>query len=65
MGTRQDSTTAQAVNKKPKCSICREYIKPACDWYQGRCPHTPAMIDTKVVKTQFQKLLKLFRGKAK
>jgi hypothetical protein len=28
-----------------KCSICRQEIKPDCDWNQGRCPHRKSMIE--------------------
>ena len=31
------------MNKK--CSICRQPVQPDCDYNQGRCPHTPAMIE--------------------
>jgi hypothetical protein len=27
-----------------KCNTCGEEIKVDCDWQQGRCPHTPAML---------------------
>jgi len=30
---------------KQKCSICRQAIKPDCDYRQGRCPHRPALIE--------------------
>jgi hypothetical protein len=27
-----------------KCDTCGEQIKVDCDWRQGRCPHTPAIL---------------------
>jgi hypothetical protein len=32
---------------KQKCSICRQPVRPDCDWNQGRCPHLPASIEIK------------------
>ena len=28
-----------------KCKICNKEYSPDCDYNQGRCPHTPPMID--------------------
>jgi hypothetical protein len=64
MGTGQSCTdTQKRVSKKPpRCSICRHEYTPTCDFMQGRCPHHPAMISTKVVKTRIQNLINFFKG---
>jgi hypothetical protein len=28
-----------------KCNICGERIRTNCDYKQGRCPHTPPLIN--------------------
>ena len=28
-----------------KCKVCKKDYSPDCDYNQGRCPHTPPMID--------------------
>jgi hypothetical protein len=66
MGTGQNSTNTQTrVTKPPKCSVCRKEYTPTCDFLQGRCPHHPAMISTKVVQTRFNNIIKFFKGKTK
>lgn len=69
MGTRTNSKnteTVAKVTKPPRCSICREIIKPTCDWRQGRCPHIPSLaeqITSNPYKTRFYNLIKIFLGK--
>jgi hypothetical protein len=46
-----------------KCEYCNRSIKPNCDWHQGRCPHTPSLMDEIIrnsYKTRFYNLIKLF-----
>jgi hypothetical protein len=69
MGTRQTDTVTQTVAKiakPPKCSICREVIKPDCTWQQGRCPHIPSLLDEIMndnYKSRFYNLIKFFKRK--
>ena len=72
MGTGQNSRDTQTVkvttSKPPKCSICRQVITNTCDWHQGRCTHTPSMIDQILdnpYKSRFYNLIKFFKGKSK
>jgi hypothetical protein len=45
--------------KVQHCDTCGGYVKPDCDWQQGRCPHQPPLIKL----DRFIKYLKrLFRG---
>ena len=46
------------VKKEPKCSICRKVPKPDCDYKQGRCPHTPSLIDQILSNPEMMKFLK-------
>lgn len=51
--------------KEPKCSICRKVPKPDCDYQQGRCPHTPSLLNqilSNPYKTRFFNLLNFFKG---
>jgi hypothetical protein len=70
MGTGQTNQNTQAVkvatSKPPKCSICRQVITDTCTWRQGRCPHTPSMVQQIMAspyKTRFYNLIKFFKGK--
>lgn len=66
MGTRQTNTATQKVSSKPpRCSLCKQIYTPACEFMQGRCPHHPAMISVKEVKTRFNNLIKFFKGNKK
>lgn len=49
--------------KPPRCSLCKQEYTPMCDFMQGRCPHHPSMISTKVVQTRIQNLINFFKGK--
>ena len=69
MGTGQNSRDTEKVTritKSPKCSVCRQVISDTCTWRQGRCPHTPSMIDnimSSPYKIRFYNLIKFFKGK--
>lgn len=44
-----------------KCNHCGEEVRPNCDWRQGRCPHSPAMIDNILLdnyKARYYNLIK-------
>lgn len=46
-----------------KCNHCGDEIKTPCDWRQGRCPHSPAMIDCIIndqYKARFYNLIRSF-----
>ena len=36
-----------------KCNHCGDEIKESCTWRQGRCPHSPAMIDS-IITDQYK-----------
>lgn len=64
----RDTQKIARITKPPKCSICRQVITNTCDWHQGRCPHTPSMIDQILdnpYKSRFYNLIKFFKGKSK
>lgn len=61
-GTSSTDTQKQVSSKPPRCKLCRQVYTPACEFMQGRCPHHPAMISTKEVKTRFNNLIKFFKG---
>ena len=64
MGTRQTDQHTQNVDQKPKrCSLCKKPYSPACEYMQGRCPHHPSMISTKIVQTRIQNIINFFKGK--
>lgn len=55
--------TTDKDTKKIDCNTCGHEYTPACDYMQGRCPHHPAMVDLKSVKTRFTNLINFFKGK--
>lgn len=59
MGTRKINRDT----KKIDCETCGHEYTPMCDYMQGRCPHHPAMISTRLIKTRFQNLINLFKRK--
>lgn len=72
MGTGQTNRNTQAVkvatSKPPRCSICRKVITDvsSCDWNQGRCPHTPSMVQQIMAspyKARIQNLINFIKGK--
>ncbi len=62
-GTSHTDTQKQLSNKPPRCSICRQAIKPDCDWMQGRCPHRQESAPVTVVRSRIQNLIKFFTGR--
>jgi len=69
-GTSHTDTQKRVSSKPPRCSICRKPIADAqsCDWNQGRCPHTPSMIDQIMAdpyRSRFYNLIKFFTRKTK
>ena len=59
----QHPQTGSSVKKQPKCSICRQTVRPDCDWMQGRCPHRPESFAVTVVRSRIQNLIKFFTGR--
>lgn len=55
--------TQKRASKPSRCSLCKQEYTPMCEFMQGRCPHHPAMISTKVVQTRIQNLINFFKGK--
>jgi hypothetical protein len=49
-----------------KCKTCgievTEDAIRTCTWYQGRCPHQPAMIDGSLYKTRFYNLMQSIKN---
>jgi hypothetical protein len=48
-----------------KCKHCGEEVRTNCDWRQGRCPHSPSLVDQfmqSVYYTRFYNLLKTIQG---
>lgn len=62
-GTSNRNTQKRVSSKPPRCSLCKQEYTPMCDFMQGRCPHHPAMISTRVVTTRIQNLINFFKGK--
>jgi hypothetical protein len=51
--------------KVKHCSTCGSYVKPDCDWRQGRCPHRPSMLDTILndpYKARYLNLVNFIKG---
>jgi hypothetical protein len=51
--------------KVKHCSTCGSYVKPDCDWRQGRCPHRPSMLDlilSDPYKTRYLNLINSIKG---
>jgi hypothetical protein len=67
MGTGPTSRdTEETVTKTPRCSICNKIPEPGCTWQQGRCPHTPSLLDQILAdsyKSRFYNLIKFFTGR--
>jgi hypothetical protein len=66
-GTSHTDTQKTVSSKPPRCSICRKPIAEVtvCNWNQGRCPHTPSMIDQIMAdpyRSRFYNLIKFFKG---
>ena len=64
-GTSNRDTQKRVSSKPPRCSLCKKEYTPMCDFLQGRCPHHPSMISTKVVTTRIQNLINFFKGNKK
>jgi hypothetical protein len=48
-----------------KCDTCGKQIETNCDWHQGRCPHTPSMLDailSSPYKTRYLNLINVIKG---
>lgn len=56
-------TQKSVSSKPPRCSLCKQEYTPMCDFMQGRCPHHPSMISSRVVTTRIQNLINFFKGK--
>jgi hypothetical protein len=67
MGTRPSNTDTQKrlSSKPPRCSLCKQEYTPMCEFMQGRCPHHPAMVSIKEVKTRFKNIIKFFKRTSK
>ena len=61
-GTSHTNTQKQVSSKPPRCSICRQAVRPDCDWNQGRCPHRPESATITIVRSRIRNLIKLFTG---
>jgi len=67
-GTNHQYTQKQISSKPPRCAICRKVIADveSCDWQQGRCPHTPSLVESIInnpYKARFYNLIKFFSRK--
>jgi hypothetical protein len=49
-----DNTLSRLYTTDMKCKNCQETVRADCDWNQGRCPHTPPLIDLEKLKMNIQ-----------
>lgn len=48
-----------------RCNTCGKKFKENgvdCDWRQGRCPHTPPMINLDRFKTKYYNMKQIIKG---
>lgn len=41
-----------------RCETCNHIVHAGCDYNQGRCPHTPPMVDTNKIITWVKNVFK-------
>lgn len=58
MATRSSDGNTQEV---ARCTTCGMRIQSNCDYQQGRCPHSPSLLEVIMSTPYYQRFLNLFK----